>query len=347
MIRSFARPILFAALLTGVCFAQAAQPAAQKPPSLMNGNQAAPPIAPKQDPVPVKPPAPKFPPVDPKNFTADLPKPETVDAFLRAQIGFDTSRTWQVAAIRKTLAPGFSEVEILVANKEGNEQPRAFRLLITPDQKFAIQDSAPVPFGPHPFDIDRKILQAKADGPSRGAKSNDFLIVEFSDFECPHCKSAQPVMEDLVKAYPTARIVYENFPITSIHPWAHKAAAYGVCVAQQSNDAFPKFADAVFAGQEQTTESNVDEMMKAAATKAGVDGDKVAACAVTPEALAKVDASTALADELGVNSTPTIFINGRPISLGPNVTFELLKKIVNYQAEMDGVKLPPEMKDVK
>jgi len=60
-----------------------------------------------------------------------------------------------------------------------------------------------------------------------------------------------------------------------------------------------------------------------------------------------VDASTALADELGVNSTPTIFINGRPISLGPNVTFELLKKIVNYQAEMDGVKLPPEMKDVK
>ena len=51
----------------------------------------------------------------------------------------------------KTLAPGFSEVEVLVANRDAGEQPRVFRLLITPDQKFAIQDSTPVPFGAHPF----------------------------------------------------------------------------------------------------------------------------------------------------------------------------------------------------
>jgi protein-disulfide isomerase len=343
MIRRIASPILAVVLVAGFSHAQAAKPAPPASTPKAATSPAAPAIAPPQKAAPA---APKFPPVDPKNFTAEMPKPETVDAFLRAQIGFDAERIWQVAAVRKTLAPGFSEVEVLVANKDGRDQPRAFRLLITPDQKFAIQDSTPVPFGAHPFADARKILDAKADGPSRGAASKDLMIVEFSDFECPHCKAALPIMANLEKDYPQARFVYENFPLSNIHPWAHKAAAYSVCVAEQKNDAYFAFADAVFAEQEQITESNVDDMLKAAATKAGVDGAKVAACAVKPEALAKVDASVALAEELDVNSTPTIFINGRPIVMGPNLTYELLKKIVSYQAEMDGVKLPPEMKNL-
>jgi protein-disulfide isomerase len=324
------------ALLGGLCLAQAAPQPAQSPAPSTDAQTAA-------NPAPT---GPKFPPVDPKNFTADLPKPETVDAFLKAQIGFDTNRVWETVAVRKTIAPGFSEVEVLVGAKDSNDQPRLFRILITPDQKFAIQDSAPVPFGAHPFADARELLKKRADGPARGAASKDFLIVEFSDFECPHCKAAQPTMENLVRDYPTARIVYQNLPLTSIHPWSHKAAAYGVCVAEQNNDAFFKFADAVFTGQDQTTESNADDMLKAAAAKAGVDADKAAACAVSPAALAKVDASVALADELGVSSTPTIYINGRPISVGPNLTYELLQQIVNYQAESDGIKLPPAMKGV-
>jgi protein-disulfide isomerase len=316
-------------LLTGLCLAQAA-PSAPAP----QADAAA-------TPAPVK--GPDFPPIDPRNFTADLPKPETVDAFLRAQIGFDTNRVWKTVAVRKTIAPGFSEVEVLVGAKDSNDAPRMFRILITPDQKFAIQDSSPVPFGATPFADARAVLQKKADGPYRGSASKDLEIVEFSDFECPHCKVAQATMDNLVRDYPSARVVYQYFPLVSIHPWAHKAAAYGVCVAEQSNAAFFKFADAVFAGQEQTTESNADDMLKAAATKAGVDADKAASCAVKAPALDKVDQSVALAEQLGVNSTPTIYINGRPISLGPNLTYELLQQIINYQAQVDGVKLPPQL----
>jgi protein-disulfide isomerase len=313
-----------------MCFAQAAP-------------SAGPPSAPSAQTAPATAKGPEFPPVDPKNFTADLPKPETVDAFLKAQIGFDTNRVWKVVAVRKTIAPGFSDVEVLVGAKDSPDQPRLFRILVTPDQKFAIQDSSPVPFGATPFATDRAILQKRADGPYRGSAAKDLLIVEFSDFECPHCKAAQPTIENLLRDYPSARIVYQNFPLVNIHPWAHKAASYGVCVAEQSNEAFFKYADAVFAAQEQTTESNADDMLKAAAAKAGVDADKVAACAVKPAALDKVDRSSALAEELGVNSTPTLYINGRPISVGPNLTYEMLQQIVNYQAEADGVKLPPQL----
>jgi len=291
----------------------------------------------------VNPNASPFPPVDPANFTVPTPTRETVDAFLKAQIGYDVNRIWQVNSIRKTIAPGFSEVTVLVSEKGSTEQPRGFRLLISPDQKFAIQDSSPVPFGAHPFAEARAILEKKADGPSRGAKTNDLVIVEFSDLECPHCKAEEPIIANLLRDYPSARIVYQNFPLTKIHPWSHKAAAYGVCVAQQGNELFFKFVTNVFASQEQTTESNVDEMLNAAATKAGADATKAAACTVSPAALATVDASTDLANELGVASTPTLYINGRPVSMGPNVTYELLQQIVNYQAELDGVRLPPTM----
>lgn len=337
---SLTRLAATATLLTGLCFAQAApQPNAPAPASPQGGQQAQPSAPGSQQ-------QPQFPPLDHMNFTADLPKPETVDAFLKAQIGFDANRVWQVAAIRKTIAPGFSEVEVLIASKDSSEPPRGFRLLVTPDQKFAIQDSQPVPFGPHPFAEIREVLKKKADGPYRGPASRDFEIVEFSDFECPHCKVAQSTMNDLSRDYPTARIVYQNFPLTRIHPWAHKAAAYGVCVAEQSNDLFFKFADNVFAAQDQISESNADEMLKTAAEKAGADANKAAACAVTAPTLDKVDASVALADELGVNSTPTIFINGRPISLGPGLTYELLQQIINYQAQLDGINLPPQMKSL-
>jgi protein-disulfide isomerase len=272
-----------------------------------------------------------------------LPTRDTVEAFLKAQIGFDTTRVWQVNAIRKTIAPGYSEVTVVIGATNSNEPPRGFRLLITPDQKYAIQDSTLVPFGPHPFAEIRSLLEKQADGPARGAASKELLIVEFSDLECPHCKAAEPIMQDLVRDYPKARIVYQNLPLAKIHPWSHKAAAYGVCVAQQSDDLFFKFIGNVFASQEQTTESNVDDMLKAAATKAGADADKAAACAVTPSALSKVDASVQLATDLGVSSTPTLFINGRQVTLGPNVTYEVLQQIIAYQAGLDGVKLPPLM----
>ena len=144
-------------------------------------------------------------------------------------------------------------------------------------------------------------------------------------------------MEKLVADFPKARIVFQNDPIVSIHPQSVTAAAYGVCVAKLAGStAFFTFAAAVFDGQDGlATADGATLTLNSAATKAGLDPAKVAACAATPETQAAVNASIKLAADLGVNQVPTLVINGREVPA--NAPYETLKKIVAYQAKLDGV----------
>jgi protein-disulfide isomerase len=161
------------------------------------------------------------------------------------------------------------------------------------------------------------------------------MLTEFADFECPHCKEAQPTIAKLLLDFPQARFVYENFPLVSIHSEAFKAAAYSVCVAKEKgNDAFFTFAEAIYANQAQLTPETSTQALNDAATKAGADPTKTAACSTSPEAKAAVDASVKLAQDLGVDQTPTLFINGRNVPIG-GMSYEQLKQLVTYQFSMD------------
>lgn len=286
-----------------------------------------------------------FPPIDASNFNASEPKPETVDAFMKQMLGFDSDRIWQVDAVRKTLAPGFVSVTVLMAQKTNPSQVVPVQFLITPDQKWAIQGGALIPFGAHPFVEMRRILEERATGPAKGPADKKFMFVEFSDMECPHCKAAQPDMERLMKDYPNARFVYESFPLPkSLHPWAEQASLYGACVDMaKGSDAFFTYVNAVFDAQDHITADNATEMLKAAVTKAGADPAAVATCSTTDKAKAQIDAVKKLADEVDVTSTPTLFVNGRRLPLGPNLTYEVLRRIVDYQAQLDGITVQPEM----
>jgi protein-disulfide isomerase len=276
---------------------------------------------------------PQFPPVDPANFTADMPSKDTVNAFLHEFWGYDPDRVWQIQAIQKTAAPGVNKVTVLAAQKT-NPQIGTLQFFTTPDGQHLIASDV-MPFGARPFDPARKTLQAEANGPSRGAASKDLLLVEFADFQCPHCKAAQPTVQRLLQDFPNAHFVFENFPLTTIHSEALKAALYSVCVAKlNGNDAFFKFSDLVFQNQEALTPQTSDSTLNDAATKAGADATKVGSCALTPEAKATVDASIKLAQALSVNETPTLFVNGRGIPMGA-APYETLQKIVAFQAKED------------
>lgn len=286
---------------------------------------------------PAQPPAPapiNFPAPIPTNFTADSPSVETVNAFLKASWGFDPNRVWQVEAIQKTTVPGLSRVLVAVGEKGSSQGPGNLQFFVLPDGKHLIADEV-LPFGAHPFEENRKLLLERAAGPSRGAPGKDLLFVEFSDFQCPHCKEAQASVDKLLQDFPGAHFVYENLPLVSIHSEAYKASAFSVCVAKLAGDAaFFKFANEVFANQSFLTPEASEKTLKDAATKAGADADKVAACSTTPAAKAAVDASLKLAADLGVNSTPTLFVNGRAVPLGG--PYEQLKTVISYQLTMDG-----------
>src|SRR5271170_2080860 len=277
-----------------------------------------------------------FPPANPKFFTASSPTVDTVNAFLKTLWGYDSNRIWRVEAIQATPAPNISKVVVYVSDKAPGSKVQPTAFFVTPDGKHAVAGDSIVPFGATPFADLRKILQARADGASRGATSKDLMLVEFADLQCPHCKEAQGTMDNIVKDFPNARVVFQSFPIVDLHPYAFKAAAYGYCVQKQKNDAFFVYAAAVFDTQDALTPETGDATLKAAVTKAGLDPAAVDACAATPAIKAQVDASIALAQEIGVEQTPMLAVDGHLLPL-TGVPYETLKQIVTFQAAQDGV----------
>jgi len=311
--------------------AEPSAPAPQQP----DASQAGQPDAAPSAPAPSGPPV--FPKPDPANFTAAAPTKEEVNAFLQNNWGYDADRMWQVQAILKTPADGISRVVVLVGDKTGKQKPQVLAFYYLPDGKHIISGDDIINFGANPFADARQQLQQHANGPYRGSAPKDLELVEFADFQCPHCKEAQANMDKLVTDYPKARIVFQNYPIATIHPQSTLAAEYGVCVTKLGgSSAFFQFAAAVFDGQDGlATADGAALTLNSATTKAGLDPAKVSACAATPDVKADVDASVKLGKDLGVAEVPTLMVNGRPVAA--TAPYDLLKKIIDYQAKTDGV----------
>ena len=333
-IRGFVPALAFAvSMVAGVASAQGqaapGEPAAPRPqtPSTVPSPVAPPPA--KTDPLP---------PANPKFFTATSPTVDTVNSFLHEIWGFDANREWRVMAIQPTPAPNVNRVVVFVSEKGPNAKVQAATFYVTPDGKHAIGDGVGVVnFGAHPFADTRELLKERANGAWRGAESKDFELVEFADLQCPHCKEAQATMDQIAHDFPRAHVVFQFFPLVDIHPSAFKAAAYGICAQQVSNEAFFKFASGVFDTQEALTASTDDTILKAAAMRAGLDGDKIAACAATQATKDAVNADIQLGKDAGVDQTPLLSVNGRMLPLTTAFPYEQIKLIIQYQATLDGV----------
>jgi protein-disulfide isomerase len=283
--------------------------------------------------------APTFPKPDPKNFTAASPTKETVDAFLHASWGYDANRVWQVQGILKTPVEGVSKVVIFVGDKTGKLKPSALSFFTMPDGKHIVAGDQVLDFGANPFADYRAKAEQRANGPSRGSDSKTFEMVEFADFECPHCKEAQANMDKLAADFPQAHIVFQFYPLESIHPEAKNAADYGYCVNKLGGSkAFFQFATAVFDGQQGLASADGATLtLNSSAIKAGVDPKKVAACASLPATGADIEDSVKLAQDLNIFETPMLLVNGRAIP--PTIPYDTLKQIIAYQAKLDGVPL--------
>ncbi len=302
---------------------------------------AAPPSAAAQTPVAPAPSlggGPVFPKPNPANFTATSPTKEVINDFLQASWGYDPNRVWQVQAILKTPVEGISKVVIVIGDKTGKQKLSVLQFFALPDGKHIMAGDEIIPFGAHPYADNRALLEQSADGPYRGAAAKDLELVEFADFQCPHCKEAQANMDKLAVDFPKARIVFQNYPSPQVHPASVRAAEYGVCVDKLGGStAFFQFASAVFDGQDgMATSDGATLTLNSAVTKAGLDPAKVAACATTPATAAEVESSVKLGQSLNIGQTPTLMVNGRLIPMG-GVPYDTLKQIIQYQAKMDGV----------
>ncbi len=256
-----------------------------------------------------------------------LPTEATFNAFLKRMFGWNTDLTWKIVEIKPSESSGISEAMVIFSTPKGQQQQRIY---VTADQKHAFTGDL-IPFGVDPFAGARQELKG-ANGPSHGPKDATLTIVEFGDLECPACKQAQPNINKLMEEEPQARLVFQNFPLVTIHKWAMTGAKYVDCLGRQDNEAVWKFIALVYDHQAEINEQNVDQMLKGYVKEAGGDSDAVAACTAKPETEKHVHESIAMGEKLGVNSTPTFFINGRPLAgFGNNVPYEVVKEMVDFE----------------
>jgi protein-disulfide isomerase len=186
--------------------------------------------------------------------------------------------------------------------------------------------------------------------PIRGNKDAKVTIVSFDDFECPYCsKMHQTLFPDLAKTYgDRIRIIYKDYPLDQMHPWAIHAAVNANCLAAQNGNAYWEFADLVHADQkkidgDRSSKTKSTDVLDKSAGEIGnkyfVNATLLQQCIQKQDERA-VRASMAEGDKLGVNATPTLFINGeRMEGAAPE---DALRTVIDHALKAAGVEPPPQ-----
>jgi protein-disulfide isomerase len=159
------------------------------------------------------------------------------------------------------------------------------------------------------IDAPRRQVDVDANDPALGRASAPVTLVEFSDFQCPFCQRVAPTMKRLRETYgDKLRIVWKDFPLTQIHPQAFKAGEAAHCAGDQGK--YWEYHDTLFANQQQLS----PEELKKHAADLGLDAAAFSTCLDTSKYGERVRNGVAEGTRLGVNSTPTIYVNGRMLS---------------------------------
>ncbi len=146
--------------------------------------------------------------------------------------------------------------------------------------------------------------------PTWGKPDAPITLVEFSDFQCPYCARGTKVINQLKKKYgDRLRLVFKQNPLP-MHKHAAKAAEASLCAEEQGGEFFWKLADRMFENQN----SLGSEALKKYAAAVGLDGAKFEQCLNSGRMTKRVQQDLAEAEELGIQSTPVFFVNGRLIS---------------------------------
>jgi protein-disulfide isomerase len=164
-------------------------------------------------------------------------------------------------------------------------------------------------------------IQVAAEGPSLGPAGAPVTIVEFSDYQCPFCKKAEPTVHEVAKRYPEqVRIVYRHFPLDNIHPEARPAAEAAACAEDQGK--FWEFHALVF----ESSPKLGKDALRGLAERAKLDVAAFDACVAERRHRARVDADVEAGREAGVSGTPAFYVNGIPLS-GARSVDEFVKLI--------------------
>jgi protein-disulfide isomerase len=234
------------------------------------------------------------------------PLQKTIEAYLRNLYAFGPDVDVTVSEPKDAGMAGLMETNVSVKVGGNNEDAKFY---VSKDGKYLVRGEVS-DLSKDPLAANRALMDLK-DAPSTGDPKAAVTLVEFSDFECPVCRSLHDIMRGVMQNYPQVRVVFKDYPIEVLHPWARTAAIAGRCAYTQDPAAFWKMYDMIYDNQDIISASNAWMKMTEYAGQIGLNADTFRSCMAGPDAGAAVDASRANGQKLDVNSTPTIFVNGR------------------------------------
>lgn len=242
-------------------------------------------------------------------------------------------------------SPDFAGFDRLVVKLTYGAQSQTRELLLSKDGKLL--------FSVTKMDLNRDPMaetMAKMDlkgRPVRGNKDAKVTVVVYDDFQCPYCSRMHQTLNDLLKVYgDRIKVVYKDFPLTEIHPWAQRAAIDSGCLAKQSEGAYWDFADYVHAnGRQIQGEKRPVDVQLAEVDKITMDvGKRHSTDAAVLESCVKAQSTTDMraslkeAESLGVEATPAIFVDG--MKMDGAVPEGELKLVLDKELKNAGVEAP-------
>ena len=256
--------------------------------------------------------------------TASSQTQKNIEAYLRNVYAFGPNVQLAAGPLKGTAVEGILETNIDVVI-EGNKQTVKF--YVSKDGKFLFRGDLS-DMTKDPLAETRAQIQTN-DAPSVGDKNAPVTLVEYSDFECPVCKKLHDALRAVLPNYAgKVRVVFKDFPLEQVHPWARTAAIAGRCAYQQDPKAFWKIYDLIYDNQEIISAANAWTKLSDYAAQSGLNGETFKTCMASPEPGAAIEASRANGQLLEVNSTPTVFVNGRRM-VGADQS--LLEQYINYE----------------
>lgn len=249
---------------------------------------------------------------------------DKVANYLRQRFSVAESAKIDVTPLRASIYPGF---EITTVTVEEGKNKASQQYYISKDGSYLIQGTI---FGLNsdPRQEVEHLIHTQ-DEPSAGPASAPVTIVEYADLECPMCAEMQQFIEkQLLPRYGNkVRVVFKEFPLFSIHPWAVEAAVADECAYQLEPAKFLAYRSLIFENQKAIQKDTAGQQLLDFGAQAGLDREKLSACISSKGSLPHVREDFVEGEKLNVASTPTFFINGKFVPGG--VTADQFFKLVD------------------
>ncbi len=271
---------------------------------------------------PVKPPAPAA-----AAAKSALDKP-TMEAYIRHLFVWGPQIAVKIADPKPSRVPGFVEVKVTGSAGAASQEETFY---VSKDGRTILRatvyDVRENPFKP---DLDRLKTEF---APAYGTPGAPVVLVVFSDFQCPFCREeAKMLREHVVKTFPKeVRVYFKDYPLDAIHDWARAASIAGHCIARLNPAAFWDYHDWIFDKQGEINAANVRAKILEFAAGKKLDALQLTRCMDTKATEPQIEKNIAEAKALGVNSLPTLFVNGRRLT--GQVPWQGLKQIIDFELE--------------